>query len=164
VTCLRRAEKFAILLLFLLADSVFCWFKHLFVSQDDSFLVFWYLVNVGNLIHSLYTLHQILFGGFFVAQILSLCPLILATLEKRWEIVLWWSFFTGKEYHRARSHLSNGLHHKLRDAPWQPLDLSTPRFAYYSCLVFWAPLYHYINLERLHLVFSFLFASFVLNK
>jgi hypothetical protein len=45
-----------------------------------------------------------------------------------------------------------------------PLDLSTPWFAYYCCLVFWAPLYRCINLEHLHLVFSFLCASFVLNK
>jgi hypothetical protein len=37
VTCLRGAEKFAKLLLFLLADFVFCCFEHLFESQDDSF-------------------------------------------------------------------------------------------------------------------------------
>jgi hypothetical protein len=40
LTYLRGAKKIAKLLLFLLADSVFCCFKHLFESQDDSFLVF----------------------------------------------------------------------------------------------------------------------------
>jgi hypothetical protein len=71
----------------------FCCFEHLFESQDDSFWVLWYLVNVGNLIHSLGILHQILFGVLCAAHILSLCPLMSTTLEKRWEIVLWWSFF-----------------------------------------------------------------------
>jgi hypothetical protein len=37
VTCLRGVEKFAKLLLFLLADSIFCCFEHLFASQDDLF-------------------------------------------------------------------------------------------------------------------------------
>jgi hypothetical protein len=36
-TCLRGAEKFAKLLLFLLIDFVFCYFERLFESQDDSF-------------------------------------------------------------------------------------------------------------------------------
>jgi hypothetical protein len=85
----KGVEKFIKLLLFLLTDFVFYCFERLFESQDDSFWVFWYLVNVGNLIHSLDTMHQILFRVFFAALILSLCPLISTTLEKRWEVVLW---------------------------------------------------------------------------
>jgi hypothetical protein len=34
-----------------------------------------------------------------------------------------------------------------------PLDLWTPRFSYYSSVVFWAPLYRWINFERLHRFF-----------
>jgi hypothetical protein len=37
LTCLTGAKKFAKLLLFLLTDSVFCCFEHLFESQDDYF-------------------------------------------------------------------------------------------------------------------------------
>jgi hypothetical protein len=48
-------------------------------------------------------------------------------------------------------------------APWNPLDLSTSWFAYYSNLVFWAPFYFCINLDSPRLVFSFLVCIFVLN-
>jgi hypothetical protein len=78
----KGVKKIAKLLLFLLTDSVFCCFEHLFESQDD-FLVFQYLVNFENLIYSLDTLHQILFGVLLEAHILSLYPLMSTILEKR---------------------------------------------------------------------------------
>jgi hypothetical protein len=96
LTCLKGAKKIKLMLLFWI-DSIFFCFEHSFEPQFDSLWVFWYFVNVCNLIYSLDTLCQILFGGFMAACVLSVVPSNVIHLEKRWERVLRWSFSTGKE-------------------------------------------------------------------
>jgi hypothetical protein len=100
--------------------SVFCCFEHLFESQDDSFWVFWYLMNVGNLIYSLE--HATNFIWSFHSSICFIfVPSNVNHCRKEMGNSFVAKFFSqGRNNHRARSHLSNGQHYNIGDSPWEP--------------------------------------------
>ena len=152
------------LLLFFWADSVFCCSIHSFEFQLDSFLVFLHLMNVGNLIYSLDTIHQILFGGFIAACILSLWPLMSPPQKRNGKEFCGEVFSQGRKDYQTRSHSSNGQHHKLGYSPCHPTGHIKLSVCTHFNFVFRAPFYFCINLERLYLVFMFFFCIFILNK
>ena len=110
--------------------------SHSFEFQLDSFWVFWYFGNVCNLIHSLDTLNQILFGGFMAACILSLWPLMSPPQKRNGKE------FCGEVFHReGRTNKQRVIQEMVKDISLgmphgTPLDLLNSQFAHLLTLFF----------------------------